>query len=119
MGQQVPPIKEKELQRQLEKVLTELGFLWFHDRSLQHATVRTSNPGFPDICAVHPNNGVLVFVELKAQRGQMRPAQLLWKDALELSKAEYFGPVKPDGMEDLIRRLGQLARKKSSKSTPK
>ena len=45
-------MKEKDLQRMVEGVLTELGFLWFHDRSLQHATVRSSNPGFPDVCAV-------------------------------------------------------------------
>lgn len=112
MGSQVPAVKEKELQRQLEKVLTELGFLWFHDRSLQHATVRTSNPGFPDICAVHPSNGVVVFVELKAQRGVMRPAQLLWKEALLMSCVEYFGPIKPDGFDELVKRLGQLARRK-------
>jgi len=105
-------MKEKDLQRKLEGVLTDLGFLWFHDRSLQHATVRTSNPGFPDVCAVHPSNGVLVFIELKSDRGQMRPAQLLWKDALVLSKAFYFGPVKPDGFDSLVRRLEQLAKRK-------
>lgn len=112
MGNKVPSVKEKDLQRKLEGVLTQLGFLWFHDRSLQHATVRTSNPGFPDICAVHPDSGLLVFIELKSQRGQMRPAQLLWKDALELSCAVYFGPVKPDGFDDLVERLEQLATKK-------
>jgi hypothetical protein len=105
MGSKVPAIAEKELQKQLEKALTDLGFLWFHDRSLQHATVRTSKPGFPDICAVHPESGLLVFIELKSQRGKMSPAQILWKEALEKSCALYFGPVKPDSFDDLIRRL--------------
>jgi hypothetical protein len=101
-------VKEKQLQRTVEQVLTTLGFLWFHDRSLQHATVRSTNPGFPDICAVHPVSGVLVFIELKSERGRMRPAQLEWKDALERSNAIYIGPVKPSELTDLIFQLEEL-----------
>ena len=102
-------VKEKDLQRTVEQALTTLGFLWFHDRSLQHATVRTSQPGFPDICAVHPDNGVLVFIELKSETGKMRPAQVLWAAALEQSAAIYIGPVKPSGLGALINRLNDLA----------
>jgi hypothetical protein len=101
-------IKEKELQRTVEQVLTTLGFLWFHDRSLQHATVRISNPGFPDICAVHPASGVLVFIELKSERGRMRPTQVEWMNALQKSDAIYIGPVKPSGLTDLIFQLEEL-----------
>lgn len=101
-------VTEREFQRQVEKLLTLLGFLWFHDRSLQHASVRTSKPGFPDICAVHPSNGVLVFIELKSEKGRMRPAQLEWKDALLKSDAVYYGPVKPSEFEDLASKLNKL-----------
>jgi hypothetical protein len=101
-------VSEKDLQRQVESLLTLLGFLWFHDRSLQHATVRTSKPGFPDICAVHPDNGVLVFIELKSEKGKMRPAQVEWKDALLKSNALYYGPVKPSEFELLARQLNDL-----------
>jgi hypothetical protein len=101
-------VSEKDLQRQVESLLTLLGFLWFHDRSLQHATVRTSKPGFPDICAVHPDNGVLVFIELKSEKGKMRPAQVEWKDALLKSNALYYGPVKPSEFEMLARQLNDL-----------
>lgn len=101
-------VKEKQLQRTVEQVLTTLGFLWFHDRSLQHATVRATNPGFPDICAVHPVSGVLVFIELKSERGKMRPAQLEWKAALERSSALYIGPVRPSGLTNLIYQLEEL-----------
>jgi hypothetical protein len=102
-------VSEKDLQRQVEQLLTLLGFLWFHDRSLQHATVRTSKPGFPDICAVHPKNGVLVFIELKSEKGKMRPAQVEWKDALLKSDAVYFGPVKPSDFDNLAWQLTNLA----------
>lgn len=105
-----PSIKvtERELQRQIEQLLTLLGFLWFHDRSLQHATVRTSKPGFPDICAVHPKNGVLVFIELKSEKGRMRPAQVEWKEALLKSCAIYFGPIKPSDFDMLTQKLVKL-----------
>lgn len=102
-------MKEKELQRHVENALTALGFLWFHDRSLQHATVRTSNPGFPDVCAVHPKTGALVFIELKSERGRMRPAQIDWKEALLKTSAHYFGPIKPSQLQHLIDELVKLA----------
>jgi hypothetical protein len=106
-----PSIKvtESQLQRQVETVLTGLGYLWFHDRSLQHATVRTSKPGFPDICAVHPKSGALIFIELKSDKGKMRPAQLEWKDALLNSEAVYFGPIKPCDFDFLVTSLVSLA----------
>lgn len=100
---------EKQLQRHVEAALTALGFLWFHDRSLQHATVRTSKPGFPDLCAVHPKTGALVFIELKSERGKMRPAQIEWKDALSRSKASYFGPIKPSEFDSLVDELVKLS----------
>ncbi len=105
-----PSIKvtERELQRDVEGLLTALGFLWFHDRSLQHATVRSSKPGFPDICAVHPRSGSLIFIELKSEKGKMRPAQVEWKDALLKTKATYFGPVKPSEFDDLAVELVKL-----------
>jgi hypothetical protein len=101
-------VSEKDLQRLVEGLLTTLGYLWFHDRSLQHATVRTSKPGFPDICAVHPRSGSLIFIELKSEKGKMRPAQIEWKDALLKSDAIYFGPIKPSEFDLLATALNQL-----------
>jgi len=69
----------------------------------------TSKPGFPDICAVHPRSGALIFIELKSDKGKMRPAQLEWKDALLNSEATYFGPIKPCDFDFLVTSLAALA----------
>jgi hypothetical protein len=102
-------VREKELQKTVEETLSILGYLWFHDRSLSYATVRATNPGFPDLCAVHPTSGALVFIELKSQTGKMRPEQILWADALSSSPAIYMGPVRPAQLVNLIRRLEELS----------
>ncbi len=44
---------------------------------------RYIDPGFPDLVMVHPGQRRLVFVELKAEAGRLRPEQVDWLDALE------------------------------------
>jgi VRR-NUC domain len=43
--------------------------------------------GFPDIVAVRER---VIFIELKAARGRIRPAQLEWLGALEEAGAEVY-----------------------------
>jgi hypothetical protein len=45
------------------------------------STAIEGNDGFPDICASHPEYGV-VFLELKSWRGKLQPNQEQWRDKI-------------------------------------
>jgi VRR-NUC domain len=53
-----------------------------------------SEPGFPDLVLVRPPE--LLVVELKTDKGRVRPAQREWLDALELGAAAAGGTVRVD-----------------------
>lgn len=53
------------------------GWLVYHT----HRSDR-SEAGFPDVVAVHPDLGRLVFAELKTARGKLRADQRYWLEAL-------------------------------------
>lgn len=100
---------EKELQVAVEQVLTTLGYYWFHDPNPDTNQARMPEPGFPDICAVHPLTGATIFIELKTEKGRMKPAQLKWMDALAKGPALYLGPVRPHQFDLLVDKLRELA----------
>lgn len=54
-----------------------LGWRGYHTRRSQH-----SPAGFPDLCLVHPS-GLLIFAELKTERGKTSEEQDAWLDDLE------------------------------------
>lgn len=61
---------------------TVLDLLHLHGWRTWHDTVAwRSDPGWVDLVAVHPRHGV-VYLELKAQRGQVTTAQASWHAAL-------------------------------------
>lgn len=70
---------ESALQTGVEELLALDGWLFFHDRD-----ARRNRAGLPDLVAVHPTRGRLLFAELKTERGRLRPDQAAWLDALEL-----------------------------------
>lgn len=72
-----PHISEAELQRTILDAFDTYGWLVFHDHDS-----RKNRSGFPDICAIHPKTGWLVFYELKTKTGQVKPTQAKWLDAL-------------------------------------
>jgi DNA/RNA-binding domain of Phe-tRNA-synthetase-like protein len=39
---------------------------------------------------VHPSRGEIIFVEMKTERGKLRPEQIIWQDALIGAGARYF-----------------------------
>lgn len=43
---------------------------------------RRSEAGFPDLCLVHPRRGLVLFRELKTDKGKLTPAQCRWIDGL-------------------------------------
>lgn len=59
----------------VENLLTLYGWRWYHTHDS-----RRSPPGFPDYVAVRGPE--LLFIELKAEAGRVRPAQREWLEAL-------------------------------------
>lgn len=70
-------ITEAQVQRVITDALDTCGWLWHHETDS-----RKSKRGFPDICAVHPRTGALLFLELKRELGRVNPEQEAWISAL-------------------------------------
>ena len=53
------------------------GYMHWHDND-----PRRNRRGFPDLVLVHQRNGRLIFVELKSDKGKLRPEQQVWAELL-------------------------------------
>lgn len=67
---------EGELQAAVTHLATLYGWRWYHVYDS-----RRSNPGFPDLTLTR--KGRLLFIELKSQRGKVRPEQQDWLNDLD------------------------------------
>lgn len=79
-------MSEDELKANVLDAAASLGWLAHHDRPARTgagawATHIEGDPGFPDLVLAHPRHGI-AFVELKAERGTVRPDQRRWLDDL-------------------------------------
>lgn len=59
------------------------GWTHFHPYNM-----RRSDPGWPDLVLCRPPE--LIFVELKTDRGRVRPEQTVWLERLEACGAEVY-----------------------------
>jgi hypothetical protein len=66
--------------------------------------VQGDGAGFPDLVLCHPWRGELLFRELKAQRGRLRPEQREWLDALDAAGAD-AAVWKPRDLDDALELL--------------
>lgn len=73
---------EADFQRRITDLCDWLGLRYWHDNDS-----RRNKAGFPDLVIV--GNGV-VFLELKAERGRVRPEQQEWHDDLKRAAAEVY-----------------------------
>lgn len=71
---------------------------------------RRTRAGFPDVVAVHPVTGWMFVLELKSERGRVRPEQVEWlhamKAAAQVNAHLFAGLIRPrdlDRLLDLIR----------------
>lgn len=87
------------IERDLQDAVLELAGLLGY-RAIHHRPARTSrgwrtplqgpgSAGFPDCVLVHPQTGHILFIELKAGRGKLRPEQEEWRDILLFAGARY------------------------------
>lgn len=80
---------EAALQQMVIDLARWAGFMHFHATDM-----RRSRPGFPDLVLVHTTSGRLIFVELKSEKGRVRPEQDVWLQHLgRLHEAYLWRPV--------------------------
>lgn len=87
---------EAELQKSVEQLLTVCGWSWHHETDS-----RRSKAGFPDLCAFRDR---VIFIELKSDKGRVRPAQREWLDGLKAAGAEVHLWRPADWHDGTIRR---------------
>jgi hypothetical protein len=84
------PVSEEDFQRAVTDALTLFGWRWVHFRPARTTrgwrTALSGSPGYPDISAVRGER--ILFVELKAAKGQLRDEQRSWLSALGAAGAE-------------------------------
>lgn len=79
-------MKERELQKAVIDLARTWGYRVCHFTAAQARAGKFVTPvvadgaGFPDLIIV--GHGRLIFAEMKAQRGRLRPTQLEWQQAL-------------------------------------
>lgn len=66
-------MSEAQLQQMVIDLARWAGFMHFHDND-----PRRNRAGFPDLVLVHTTTGRLIFVELKSDKGRVRPEQDVW-----------------------------------------
>jgi hypothetical protein len=76
-----------------------------------HDSRKSAGVGFPDLVLAHPKRPVLYLVELKTERGRIRPEQKIWKGVLERIEAASCGVVRyrlwrPSMWESIVEELG-------------
>ena len=92
---------EAQLQTFVQETADKAGWIWMH---LPQRTARVKGTsGFPDLVLAHPHRGVL-FVELKTDKGVLRPKQILWQIALTKAGADYR-LWRPSDREEIVREL--------------
>jgi VRR-NUC domain len=78
------PVSEDDFQKAVTDALTLFGWRWVHFRPARTLrgwrTALSGSPGYPDLTAVRGDR--VIFIELKAQRGELRDEQREWFSAL-------------------------------------
>ena len=65
---------EKELQAAVIELARWSGWTYMHITDSR----KSAAVGFPDLVLLHQTTGRLLFVELKSEKGRLRPEQVVW-----------------------------------------
>jgi hypothetical protein len=93
---------ERDFQQRVTEVLNLHGWRVYSIPDSRRASVK----GFPDICAWNPKRDELMFIELKAEKGRLSPAQKTVLDELKRIAPTYV--FKPSQWDEFL----QVARGK-------
>jgi hypothetical protein len=102
---------EAQLMGSLIDHARQFGYLVFHPTDS-----RRNEPGYPDLTCVHPETGVLFFMELKTEKGRLRgpsvtkrgrvmPGQAEWIEALAGARVVLADVIRPSDLDDVIATL--------------
>lgn len=89
---------EQQVQDKLTDWVTLRGGLWAHVRDSRG----TATEGLPDVVAVVPALGLLLLVECKDEKGQLRELQVQWLQALEQVHTKASGVVRPSTIDQFL-----------------
>lgn len=78
-------ITEAQWQRTVLDGLRLFGWRAFHDRMAYR-----SDPGYPDLTAIHTGQRRVIWLELKTERGKLSVAQQEWRDTLLGAGLEWY-----------------------------
>jgi len=81
-------VSEREFQKTVVEYAQATGWLCYHQVDMgfkdpetgRQSYSRRIGPGFPDL--VLSGHGRVLFIELKSEKGRMRPEQQVWADSL-------------------------------------
>ena len=87
-------MSERDLKNTIVNFARNCGWLVHHDLPSQRAngswaTATQGDSGYPDLVLVHPGNpnrnvpALIIYAELKTQRGKLTTGQQHWLDALQ------------------------------------
>ncbi len=88
-------MRERDIQDMMEQAAGYLGWRCFHDNDS-----RRNNPGFPDLVCVR--KGKMLALELKTEKGKLRPQQAEWIDELGKVPGVIARIVRPADIDDVI-----------------
>lgn len=95
-------VSERELQRTVTEALRLHSYLVFHDLDS-----RGNAPGLPDVIAVHPSTGSLLFIELKTEKGRVSKQQEAWAHALQGATSPEYHLWRPSDLDKALARIAQ------------
>ena len=92
----IAPLNEKQFQGMVEQALRAGGWKVYHTFNS-----RRSEPGYPDIHAVHPMTGQSFFAELKMPKGKVSLAQRSWISSLMVAGHVVF-VWRPEHWDEIV-----------------
>ena len=97
---------EIAFQRELLDTAGYLGWMRFHDHDARRDNESAGvDRGFPDSVLVHPDQGRLLFAELKTERGRLSKDQERWLEALRRVRSIEVYSWKPRDWDRVLRVL--------------
>ena len=104
--QQQPAVTEADLREQIRTLAHLYGWLMYFTQDS-----RRSPAGFPDLVLAHPEQGRIIYAELKSEKGRVTTHQAEWIEALKsCGQAVYLW--RPDDITEIARLLGLRANSK-------
>lgn len=93
-------VSEKDFQRTVVEAALLFGWAVHHTLDTKVPAKRIG-PGYPDLTLVHPEQGRVLFVELKAEKGRVSEAQKWWGEILSKCPGVEYMLARPSDWDEL------------------